>query len=131
MFSSLSKYSPKNLLASQLSLALAQFFNVDPKRVETNLIQDAKVALNDIEIKEWRLGDGGDSYLRVIGSMEQIEFSWVWDSAALIKDVKLTVRGVSIHVSVIQGDKQDAMLSDSNTLENTNLELIGGDDVAA
>ena len=131
MFSSLSKYSPKNLLASQLSLALAQFFNVNPKRVETNLIQDAKVALNDIEIKEWRLGDGGDSYLRVIGSMEQIEFSWVWDSAALIKDVKLTVRGVSIHVSVIQGDKQDAMLSDSNTLENTNLELIGGDDVAA
>ena len=107
MFSSLSKYSPKNLLASQLSLALAQFFDVDPKRVETNLIRDAKVVLNDIEIKERRLGDGGDSYLRVSGSMEQIEFSWVWDSAALIKDVKLTVRGVSVHVSVIQGDEQD------------------------
>jgi len=124
MFSSLSKFSPKKLLASSLSLFLAQFFNVDPNRVESNLIKDTKVVLNDVEIKERRLGNGGDSYLRVGGSIKQIEFSWVWDGAALIKDVRLTVRGVSVNVRVIQETKQDnAMVSiDIDSLKNTSLQ---------
>jgi len=114
MFKSISKYSPKNLLASYLSLSLAQFFNVDPTRVETNLLQDAKVLLNDVDIKERRLGGrNGSRHLRVSGSIQQIEFSWTWDTAALIKDVRLTVRGVSIHVNLVQAeDEHDVTLSD-------------------
>ena len=86
--------------------------------MEANLIHDAKVVLNNIEIKERRLVGGGGSYLSVSGSIEQIEFSWVWDGAALIKDVRLTVRGVSVDAEVIQGDGQDVILSD-DVVEDT------------
>jgi hypothetical protein len=73
MFSSmLSKYSPKKLLATYLSKSLADFFCVDPERVEANLVHDAKVVLKEIEIKEKRLGG-----LLVAGS----RFArWDWSS---------------------------------------------------
>lgn len=88
--------------------------------METNLIQDAKVVLNDIEIKARRLGDGGggggSSHLRVSGCIGQIEFSWVWDSASLIKDVRLVVRGVSVRVDVISpSDERDTSSSGSSS----------------
>mmetsp|Transcript_32081 Transcript_32081/g.77565 ORF Transcript_32081/g.77565 Transcript_32081/m.77565 type:complete len:1371 (-) Transcript_32081:1674-5786(-) len=111
---SLAKYSPKNLLAQYLSQSLAQFFNVDPKLVQTNLIQDAKVVLNNININERCISGGGGAYLKVSGVIEQIEFTWVWGSSELIKDARLTVRGVSVHVTVVEGgglDHDDASLN--------------------
>jgi hypothetical protein len=106
MFSSmLSKYSPKRLLATYLSKSLADFFCVDPERVEANLVHDAKVVLKDIEIKEKRLGG-----LLVSGSVGEIEFSWTWDTSSLITDATLTIKGVSIHVTIIEGNHEIAMI---------------------
>jgi hypothetical protein len=100
MFSSLSKYArPKQLLASSLAKSLAEFFNVDPNKVETNLLQDAKVALHDIDIRERRIGS-----LLVGGSVELIEFSWAWDTQSLITDVRLIVKGVRIHVHFLEDE---------------------------
>jgi len=102
MFSSISNYcSPKKVLASYLSKSLAEFFCVDPERVETNLIHDAKVVLNEIEIKQRRIGG-----LLVSGVVNQIEFSWVWDAASLITDVTLTIKGVSIYLNIV--NEEDA-----------------------
>eukprot|EP00980_Cylindrotheca_fusiformis_P007445 scaffold1537_cov108-Cylindrotheca_fusiformis.AAC.4 len=98
MFSSISKLmSPKSLLASYLSKSLAEFFCVDPEQVEANLVHDAKVVLNDIQLKEKCLG----GRLLVSGSVGRIEFSWAWAKASLITDVKLTVQRVSIRVSLV------------------------------
>ncbi|KAL9180858.1 hypothetical protein ACHAXT_011311 [Thalassiosira profunda] len=106
MFSSLSQYSPKSLLASHLSRSLAEFFDVDPNSVEANLVRDAKVVLNDIAIKERDVGDARGDHLRVSGQIRQIEFAWAWDSSAVfMKDVRLTVRGVEVHVRVVGGDE--------------------------
>jgi hypothetical protein len=96
MFSSISKYtSPKQLLASYLSQSLAEFFDVDPNDVVTNLLTDAKVALRNVSIKEQLHGR-----LLVRGSVEKIEFSWAWGTQSLISDVMLTIEGVQIHVEV-------------------------------
>lgn len=71
MLSSLaSTFSPKKLLAASISKSLADFFHVDPEQVETNLVQDAKVTLKGIEIKQRRQGG-----LLVYGTVGQIEFS--------------------------------------------------------
>lgn len=106
MFSSLSQYNPKTLLAGYLSRSLAAFFDVDPASVEANLMSDARVVLNDIVIKEKDVGDGRRDHLRVSGGIRQIEFSWAWDGTELMKDVRLTVRGVKIAVRLVGGDEQ-------------------------
>jgi hypothetical protein len=90
-------FSPKKLLASYLSKSLAEFFCVDPECVETNLVHDAKVVLNKIEIKERRLGG-----LLVSGSVNQIEFAWTWSAASFITDATLTIKGVSIHMNIVE-----------------------------
>lgn len=104
-----SRYSPKTLLASYLSKSLAEFFCVDPERVKTNLVYDATVCLNDIEIKERRLGD-----LLVSGSVNQIEFTWTWSTASFITDATLTIKGVSIHVNIVNDDDDDDGKNNSN-----------------
>jgi hypothetical protein len=95
-------FSPKKLLASYLSKSLAEFFCVDPECVEANLVHDAKVVLNKIEIKERRLGG-----LLVSGSVNQIEFAWTWSAASFITDATLTIKGVSIHVNMVEKSDDD------------------------
>jgi len=110
MFSSISKYSPKKLLASYLSKSLAEFFCVDPERVETNLLQDARVVLNDIEIKEQQCGG-----ILVSGSVQKIEFSWTWDTVSLISNVNLTIQGVVIHVNFVKDDESNVVSTTSSS----------------
>ena len=95
-------FSPKKLLASYLSKSLAEFFCVDPECVETNLVHDAKVVLNEIEIKQRRLGG-----LLVSGSVNQIEFAWTWSATSFITDATLTIKGVSIHVNIVEESDDD------------------------
>jgi hypothetical protein len=102
MFSSIRKYSPKKLLASYLSKTLAEFFSVNPERIETNLVHDAKVVLNQIDVKPRIIGKG----LLVSGSISQIEFSWSWDTSSLITDVTLTIQGLSIHIAIVEGNEE-------------------------
>jgi len=85
--------------------------------VETNLVQDAKVTLKEIEIKQRRLGG-----LLVYGTVGQIEFSWAWDAGSFITDAKLSVKGVDIHVRLI--NDHDQVDDDSNGV-NPSTESLG------
>jgi len=123
-------YSPKNLLANYLSQTLAAFFNVNPEEVQSNLVQDAKVVLNHVEIKERCFFEGGSDegtthrhHLKAYGSIDQIELAWVWsgvgvgeDTPSFIKDVKLIVRGVHVHVDIVANENNrngdDAIIDD-------------------
>lgn len=123
-------YSPKNLLANYLSQTLAAFFNVNPEEVQSNLVQDAKVVLNHVEIKERCFFEGGSDegtthrhHLKAYGSIDQIELAWVWsgvgvgeDTSSFIKDVKLIVRGVHVHVDIVANENNrngdDAIIDD-------------------
>ena len=78
---------------------MAEFVCVDPEQVETNLVHNAKVVLNHIEIKARCFGGG---CFVLSGSVLQIEFSWAWDKATLITDVRLAAKGVTIHVNIVE-----------------------------
>ncbi|CAJ1949791.1 unnamed protein product [Cylindrotheca closterium] len=129
MFSSLlSTLSPKKLLAASISKSLAEFFHVDPEQVETNLVQDARVTLKGIKIKQRRQGR-----LLVFGSVGQIEFSWAWDTGSFITDTKLTVKGVDIHVRLINDNDQvdnnpnGASPSTESSLESSSQATLGAE----
>mmetsp|Transcript_29729 Transcript_29729/g.39557 ORF Transcript_29729/g.39557 Transcript_29729/m.39557 type:complete len:1275 (-) Transcript_29729:989-4813(-) len=105
MFSSITKYtSPKQFLVSYLSRSFADFFDVDPSTIETSLLKDARVALIQIQIKERRIGK-----LLVSGSVEKMEFSWVWNRQSLINDAKLAIEGVQVHVDVVEIEDEHTM----------------------
>jgi hypothetical protein len=44
-------------------------------------------------------------------SVREIEFSWTWDTALLIvADATLTIKGVSIHLNIIEENHETAMI---------------------
>jgi hypothetical protein len=104
MFSS-RVYSPKQWLAAQLSSAVAEYFDVDPQRVETNLLKDAKVVLYDLELKpqqqpcENNNNSNNNSIIVISGHIQKVEFAWTWEaSATLITNVTFTMEGVHVQV---------------------------------
>jgi hypothetical protein len=42
---------PKTLLASAIAEFLAEFFLVDPTKIESNLLVDAKIVLNHVQLR--------------------------------------------------------------------------------
>jgi hypothetical protein len=116
MFASLSKgfsqLSPKTLLANYLSQQLAEFFNVDATQIEANLVTDAHVKLQNVEIRPYVLETGGSAedasdfpVVIVEGRVESIEFRWEWGTGfgqgahAYITDVQLHVKGAKLRAS--------------------------------
>lgn len=151
----ISNYSPKNLLATYLSQSLATLFvNINSHQIQSNLIQDAHVLLNNVEIEPcYFYGDDAsvdccsgeaDAFtsadatpnrsdkqsrelkqqIKVNGNIDQIEFTWVWDtsSSSFIKDVQLIIRGVHIHVLIGASPshhESDMSRNVDNTYENS------------
>jgi hypothetical protein len=97
-------YSPKQWLAAQLSQAVAEYFDVDPQRVETNLLKDSKVVLYDLELKPQPY----EKSLIVSGRIHKVEFAWTWEaSAALITNVTFSMEGVHVYVKRQSSTKED------------------------
>ena len=48
--------------------------------------------------------------MRVSRCIKLLEFLWVWDRNELIEDTRLAMNGVSVCVSVVEGDKRDMVL---------------------
>ena len=98
MFSSITKkYSPKRLLATYLANSLAEFFVINPEKIETNLVNDSKIILCDVALKEQKIIKKS-STTTISGSVERIEFSWTWDTTLLITNVNLTIQGITVYV---------------------------------
>lgn len=106
--------SPKAILASQLSAALAVYFVVDPSTIETNLVSDTKIALTHVKLKPQTIYSSGNSsnvggsnvgvgLLELVGDVECVEFSWKWGGSAdgstsFVRDTFLSIRGVRLRL---------------------------------
>mmetsp|Transcript_13675 Transcript_13675/g.26170 ORF Transcript_13675/g.26170 Transcript_13675/m.26170 type:complete len:2110 (+) Transcript_13675:171-6500(+) len=103
---SFSQLSPKKLLANYLSNQLAEFLDCDPNTIETNLVTDAHIKLQNIRIHPYVLESNKEDLLPLVceGRIEEFEFSWKWGTGfgegaqAYIKDVQVRVRGVQMRV---------------------------------
>ena len=123
MFSSITNYynnnySPKKLLATYLSKSLEEFFIIiDPNKcIETNLLNDTKIVLSNIAIREKKRNNRTTI---TGGVVERIEFSWTWDSTLLLKDVNLTIQGVTVRIK----EEEEVLESVDNNNNNNETKI--------
>jgi hypothetical protein len=74
---------PKALLSCAIANALGAFFEVDANAIESNLIRDTKIVLNNVILKKQvsRLNAnsaGNATIFTTTGSVQQVEFKWEW-----------------------------------------------------
>ena len=74
---------PKAILSSAIANALGTYFDVDSSAIESNLIQDAKIVLNQVRLKkqtsQLALNSAGNATtFTVTGCFERVELSWEW-----------------------------------------------------
>jgi len=124
MFSSLTKSlssylptvrGPKALIASYLSSALAEHFDVDKDKIESSLLSDARIVLRDARLRPEKYRQGG-AVVTTLGTVEEVVFSWRWSypgeaadgtsggggggeaaqqaAGGVVRDAKLSIRGL-------------------------------------
>lgn len=106
---------PKQLLASAIATALNEYFEVDEKSVESNLLKDAKIVLRKVKLRPLT-NTVKDFVVESTGCVEEVHFKWIWvignkDEKTWMKDVSLTISGLELNVNV------DSRERDDNTVE--------------
>ena len=74
---------PKAILSSAIANALGTYFEVDASAIESNLIKDAKIVLNQVKLKQQtsRLAlnsAGNATVFTVTGDVQRVELKWEW-----------------------------------------------------
>ena len=109
--------SPKSLLSSYLASSLGEFFEVDPALIQSNLLQDTKIVLQDIRLKPIY-----EKTLVVDGVVSEIEFSWTWGgdgTTQFVRDVVLKIRGANFRLRQMSGDSPIAVTDSKVTVATT------------
>ncbi|KAG7353455.1 hypothetical protein IV203_002810 [Nitzschia inconspicua] len=106
---------PKALISSAIAEALAEYFVIDVNLVESNLLTDTKIALQNVQLKpisstvapENTFGNSTKVY--ITGVVEKVVFSWSWSltggGKSWVKDAVLTILGVKFKAELTQEDK--------------------------
>eukprot|EP00550_Attheya_septentrionalis_P003930 CAMPEP_0198287928 /NCGR_PEP_ID=MMETSP1449-20131203/6599_1 /TAXON_ID=420275 /ORGANISM="Attheya septentrionalis, Strain CCMP2084" /LENGTH=1009 /DNA_ID=CAMNT_0043985999 /DNA_START=63 /DNA_END=3092 /DNA_ORIENTATION=+ len=72
---------PKGLLSEAIANALGEYFLIEPKDVETNLVSDAGVTLHHVQLKpieSLRINDKTQASIH--GTVDSVAFHWQWGS---------------------------------------------------
>ena len=114
--------SPKRILATNVAKALAQYFEVDPETVESNLLSDTKIVLHDLLLKT--VEEAGTT---TTGVVKEVEFLWKWGGAedgttSFVRETVLKIRGAEFHV-VVHGRPTDARKPSVPHMEDPEKEL--------
>jgi hypothetical protein len=144
----MSNYSPKNLLATYLSQSLATLFiNINSHQIQSNLIQDAHVILNNVAIKpryfcnddasadccsgeadgftsngisepcRERKANTTTQHIKVYGNIDQIEFTWVWDASSSSFIKDVQLLIRGVHVHIAHAHDESDMSSNVDNNE--------------
>lgn len=111
---------PKELLSSAIASNLGTFFEVDQKKIESNLLADTKIVLHDAKLKDQikvlqTFGDletGRSSVVHVTGTVQEVVFSWKWSvpgaspDSSWVQDATLTIRGLDFKANLSWWDNK-------------------------
>jgi hypothetical protein len=115
---------PKTILSSAIANKLGTYFVVDESTIESNLLTDTKIVLNDILLKDQLSkiqafdSDGRSSMVHITGQVKQVIFSWKWnvtsssastttDSSSWVQDATLTIRGLDFKAKLFWLDSNN------------------------
>lgn len=131
------KKGPKAILSSAIANALAEFFEVDADKIQSNLLGHASITLYNVRLKEQissipQNSAGNETKIKVTGIVEEVAFSWAWSvgqqknkaaaaaaSDSWVKDAVLTIKGAKFVAELDQG-KRSGTTSVSSSNEDTN-----------
>ncbi len=99
---------PKELLASAIASALDEFFIVDPKKIKSNLLNDAKITLQNVQLRPQKsiIEYSKDTVIvsDLSGKVDLVTFSWHWSisssNESLVKDATLEISGIKFKVKL-------------------------------
>jgi hypothetical protein len=105
---------PKAILSSAIANALAEYFVVNPTNIESNLLSDAKITLNQVQLKPLSSilphnSCGDATLISTTGYVDKVVFSWVWSVGGGGGDKK-TGEWIRDAVLVIEGAKFECSL---------------------
>eukprot|EP00804_Cyclotella_cryptica_P010765 CCRYP_005537-RC/>CCRYP_005537-RC protein AED:0.22 eAED:0.22 QI:177/1/1/1/1/1/3/888/691 len=107
---------PKAILSSAIANALGTYFEVDANAIESNLVRDAKIVLNDVRLKKQvsRLplnSAGNATIFTVTGGVETVEFKWDWSvgfgAQQLVKNAVLSIKEANFECELEHDVLQD------------------------
>jgi hypothetical protein len=115
---------PKQLLASAIATALNEFFEVDEKSIESNLLRDAKIVLRKVKLRSQRTNCTNNNssdevvVMDTTGSVEEVCFKWTWvlgssTDKMWVKDVSFTIRGLDLKMQLSIETTEKAEREDS------------------
>lgn len=105
---------PKAILSHAIADALAEYFEVDPKAIESNLITNAKIVLRNAKLREQDI-HSNQTVATVTGSVDEVSFTWKWTlpsesktknatDAGWVKDAVLTIKGLRLKTHDVGGE---------------------------
>ena len=126
---------PKEIVAESLAHALADFFVIDPTTVQTNLLHNAGITLNEVSLKERIINIHETTCATIHGGVQRVTFSWSWGGdgkgSDWVKDAKLDIIGLSLEVTLsniisLEEIKQDEINHSTPEQEFENIEVKKG-----
>jgi hypothetical protein len=126
---------PKEIVAESLAHALADFFVIDPTTVQTNLLHNAGITLNEVSLKEQKFNIHETTCATIHGGVQRVTFSWSWGGdgkgSDWVKDAKLDIIGLSLVATLstiipIEENKQDETNHSTPEQELENIEVKKG-----
>ena len=129
---------PKAILSSAIANALAEFFEVDADKIQSNLLGEASITLLNVRLKEQvssipQNSAGNQTTIRVTGIVEEVAFSWAWSvgqqknkaaaagaSDSWVKDAVLTIKGAKFVAELDHGEKSGATPASSSNVDTRN-----------
>jgi len=115
---------PKEILATSIAEALAEFFEVDASMIESNLLNDSKIILNWVRLRPQTyeairqpLHNAKKAVVMATstGVVEQVIFTWTWALGSTnsdgvgswVNDATLTLRGLNFKTQLSYGIYSD------------------------
>jgi len=101
-------HTAKKKLARYLAESISEYFEVDPESIESSLVRDGRLLLQELRLKPLYVISG----TRIEGEVEKVEFSWKWGgskdgSTEFVRDAVLAISGP--HFRIIKTDKKGSV----------------------
>lgn len=106
--------SPKEVFAEFVAYELSTYLVVDPKLVASSLLNDSKVVMEAVHLKEQVMNLSSTTDATITGVIDLVIFKWSWSIHEWVKDCNLKLLGLRVKVRMgsQQQHKQEETIDD-------------------
>ena len=115
----------KHLAATKIAAVLAEYFQVDARRIEAGFVGDAQIRLHRVDLLQRGIpAEHADGDAILTGTVEELELTWQWSSSSSssinpIRDFVLTVRGARLRIQLSKSTRDETTSATSESSSKT------------